>query len=256
MPIDIDLLLKAYAHGIFPMADSREDEEAFWVEPKHRAILPLDRFHISKSLAKTIRQDRFRVTCDTDFAAIIRSCAERVDTRRETWINGDIEEAFMTLNARGMAHSIECWLDGRLVGGLYGLAMGGAFFGESMFSRATDASKVALAWLVARLRIGGFVLLDCQFMTEHLQSFGTIEVRQESYLRMLAKAIEPCAQVSSTASPSSESASVAGSAAAFSSGRGDWAALDGLLGAAGSSADSSSASSPGKFILHSLTHTS
>lgn len=145
MPIDIDLLLSAYAHGIFPMADSREDKESFWVEPKHRAILPLDGFHVSKSLAKTIRQDRFAVTCDRDFAGVIRLCAESTEVRQETWINSDIEDAFLRLHHLGLAHSVECWVEDRMVGGLYGLAMGKAFFGESMFSRATDASKVAMA---------------------------------------------------------------------------------------------------------------
>ncbi|MGL5839941.1 MAG: leucyl/phenylalanyl-tRNA--protein transferase [Sphingorhabdus sp.] len=256
MGIDIDLLLKAYAHGIFPMADSREDHEAFWVEPKHRAILPLDRFHISKSLAKTVRQDRFQVTSDKAFGTVIRTCAERVATRQETWINGDIEEAFMTLHQRGMAHSVECWFEGQLVGGLYGLAMGRAFFGESMFSRATDASKVALVWLVARLKIGGFSLLDCQFMTDHLQAFGTIEIRQESYLRLLNKALDPSCQASTVASPSplvSSSCSGSGAGMDFS---GDWGALDRLLSGLSALDASSGASSPGKFILHSLIQTS
>jgi leucyl/phenylalanyl-tRNA--protein transferase len=256
--IDIDLLLKAYAHGIFPMADSREDSESFWVEPKHRAILPLDRFHLSKSLAKTIRQDRFHVTGDADFGAVISKCAERASNRRETWINGEIEEAFLKLHDMGLAHSVECWSDGRLVGGLYGLAIGGAFFGESMFSRATDASKVALAWLVTRLRVGQFSLLDCQFMTDHLQSFGAIEIRQETYLRLLAKAIEPVNDQSSTvASPSSlPSSSGSGAGAGSVGGVADWGALDRLLGALSDSTSSSAASSPGKLILHSLIHTS
>lgn len=261
MPIDIDLLLSAYAHGIFPMADSREDKESFWVEPKHRAILPLDGFHVSKSLAKTIRQDRFAVTCDRDFAGVIRLCAESTEVRRETWINSDIEDAFLRLHHLGLAHSVECWVEGRMVGGLYGLAMGKAFFGESMFSRATDASKVAMAWLVARMKLGGFALLDCQFMTEHLQSLGAIEISQKHYLDLLEVALaELRSQVSTVASPSpvvaSPSAGAGGAAAAgvLSAGA-DWGALDRLL-ADSSLGSSAGASSPGKLILHSLTQTS
>jgi leucyl/phenylalanyl-tRNA--protein transferase len=256
--IDIDLLLEAYAHGIFPMADSREDKESFWVEPKYRAILPLDRFHLSKSLAKTIRQDRFHVTSDVKFGAVIEKCAERAHNRNETWINSDIEEAFLTLHKMGLAHSVECWSEGKLVGGLYGLAMGGAFFGESMFSRATDASKVALAWLVARLQVGRYSLLDCQFMTDHLQAFGAIEIRQESYLRLLTKAVEPLIdQASTVASPSSLASSSGSAAGGGVAGDGaDWGALDRLLDALPSSGSSSGASSPGKLILHSLIHTS
>lgn len=259
MPIDIDLLLNAYAHGIFPMADSREDKESFWVEPQHRAILPLDQFHVSKSLAKTIRQDRFKVTADRDFAAVIRLCAESVEYRRETWINSDIENAFLELHHMGLAHSVECWQGGHLVGGLYGLAMGKAYFGESMFSRATDASKVAMAWLVARMRLGGYSLLDCQFMTGHLQSLGAIEISQKRYLELLHLALaEVRNQVSTVASPSPlpsvSSAGAGGVVAALSAGS-DWGALDRLLEGAlpGSSIG---ASSPGKLILHSLTQTS
>jgi leucyl/phenylalanyl-tRNA--protein transferase len=259
VPIDIDLLLNAYAHGIFPMADSRDDKEAFWVEPKQRAILPLDGFHLSKSLAKVIRQDRFEVTADRDFAQVIRLCAEAVDDRRETWINSEIESAFLTLHRLGQAHSIECWQGGKLVGGLYGLAMGKAFFGESMFSRVTDASKVAMASLVARMKQGGFTLLDCQFMTDHLRSLGAIEISQSRYLELLDEALaEVRAQVSTVASPSplfSASSAGAGAAAGALSAGADWGALDRLL--ADSSLDSSTgASSPGKLILHSLTQTS
>ena len=155
--IDPDLLLRAYAIGVFPMSDGREAKDVYWVEPRRRAILPLDGFHLSKSLRKTIRSDRFTVTRDTAFTQVIHACAER----DETWINPAIEQSYATLHALGQAHSIETWLDGELVGGLYGVRLGPAFFGESMFSRATDASKVALAWLVARLIAGGFRLLDC-----------------------------------------------------------------------------------------------
>ncbi len=190
MAIELELLLKAYASGIFPMADARDDPETFWVEPKTRAILPLDGFRMSRSLRKTIRSGRFEVTADTAFADVIAICAESASDRRETWINADIEEAFCLLHNRGHAHSVECWsVDEKgkktLVGGLYGLVIGGAFCGESMFSRARDASKVALAWLVARLIVGRFALLDCQFMTDHLASLGAIEISQEEYLEQL-----------------------------------------------------------------------
>ena len=260
MPINIDLLLSAYAHGIFPMADSREDRESFWVEPQQRAIMPLDGFHVSKSLAKTIRQDRFEVTGDRDFAGVIRLCAESTDDRQETWINSDIEQAFLRLHQMGLAHSVECWRDGRMVGGLYGLAMGRAFFGESMFSRTTDASKVAMAWLIARMKLGGFALLDCQFMTEHLQSLGAIEISQKHYLELLEIALVDLRdQVSTVASPSppdaSSSAGAAGAGAGALSAGADWGALDRLL-AEPSFGSSTVVSSPGKLILHSLTQTS
>jgi leucyl/phenylalanyl-tRNA---protein transferase len=261
LQIDTDLLLRAYANGIFPMADARDDPNAYWVEPKKRAILPLNRFHVSQSLAKTIRQDRFHVTTDSAFARVIRACAEATGDRHETWINPAIEDAFLELHALGRAHSVECWKDGVLVGGLYGLAMGRAFFGESMFSRATDASKVALAWLVARMRLGGFELLDCQFMTDHLASLGAIEISQADYLARLHTAL---GQVSTVASPSlsaGSSASGAGAGAGLSSafGReGDWGALDSLLSASsdGSVNSPGVGSSPGKLILQALTQTS
>lgn len=194
MAIDLTLLLRAYALGIFPMADSRDDPEIFWVEPKARAILPLDGFHLSRSLRKSILQERFEVTVDTAFADVIRACGDPVAGRTETWINAQIEDACLRLHALGQAHSVECWMgqgpDRRLVGGLYGISLGRAFFGESMFSRATDASKVALAWLVARLIAGGYELLDCQFMTDHLSSLGAVEISQQDYLSLLGAAVE------------------------------------------------------------------
>jgi leucyl/phenylalanyl-tRNA---protein transferase len=251
MPIDLDLLMRAYANGIFSMSDARDDPDTFWIEPENRAILPIDGFKMSKSLAKTIRQGRFGVTADTAFEQVIATCAESHDDRRDTWINPDIEAAFNALHRMGHAHSIECWLDGKLVGGLYGMAMGRAFFGESMFSRATDASKVALAWLVARMKIGGFELLDCQFITDHLASLGAIEISQADYLVKLEAAVgrEYQASVVSSASP----ASSAGAA-----GAGVWGALDGALaaGAVSSSGVAASSSSPGKLILQALTQTS
>ena len=183
--IDPDLLLRAYAIGVFPMSDSRDAPEVFWVEPRRRAILPLDRFRLSRSLRKTIRSGEYRVTRDTAFAEVVRRCAER----QETWINAEIEESYRLLHARGHAHSIECWHEGELAGGLYGVGLGAAFFGESMFSRETDASKVALVELVARLRAGNFALLDTQFVTEHLVRFGAVEITQADYRRRLRQAL-------------------------------------------------------------------
>jgi leucyl/phenylalanyl-tRNA--protein transferase len=183
--IDPDMLLRAYAIGVFPMSDGRETHEVFWVEPKRRAIIPIEGFRLSHSLRKTLRAGAFEVTADQAFAEVIRRCAER----DETWINRSIEESFLHLHRLGRAHSIECWQAGELAGGLYGVALGGAFFGESMFSRRRDASKVALAWLVARLKVGGYRLLDCQFMTEHLRSLGAIEISQQDYLVLLDSAV-------------------------------------------------------------------
>lgn len=253
MPIDLDLLLQAYANGIFPMSDARDDPDTFWIEPEYRAVIPLDGFRLSKSLAKTIRQDRFIVTADSAFREVIATCAESQADRRDTWINPDIEEAFCRLHELGRAHSIECWSGDRLVGGLYGLALGRAFFGESMFSRETDASKVALAWLVARLSLGGFDLLDCQFMTDHLASLGAVEITQSAYLKLLENALTKAVQASSGLASSDAGAAGSG---------GDWGALDGALAAGvltvGSSDvfSSTDASSPGKLILQALTHTS
>jgi leucyl/phenylalanyl-tRNA--protein transferase len=263
VPIDIDLLLRGYANGVFPMADARDDANAYWVEPKRRAILPLDGFRVSASLGKTIRQGRFRVTADTAFAQVIDTCAAIAPDRDETWINADIEAAFRVLHAKGRAHSVECWYDDQLVGGLYGLSMGRAFFGESMFSRATDASKVALAWLIARLKMGGYELLDCQFMTGHLASLGAIEITQAAYLKLLNTALSGADQVSTVASPSPSGASsgsgsgaATGAALAFGLG-GDWGALDGFLSSSlGATNSPGAGSSPGKLILQALTQTS
>ena len=180
--LDPDLLLRAYSIGVFPMADSRDAEDVFWVEPRKRAVIPLESFELSRSLRKTVRSGRFTVTCDTAFAEVVRHCADR----NETWINAGIEQSYNELHRLGHAHSIECWQDEELIGGLYGVKLGPAFFGESMFSLRTDASKVALAWLVARLKVGGFQLLDCQFMTEHLRSLGAVEVSQKNYVSALS----------------------------------------------------------------------
>jgi leucyl/phenylalanyl-tRNA--protein transferase len=183
--LDPNLVLRAYTIGVFPMSDSRDARDVYWVEPRRRAILPLDRFHISRSLRKTLKSGPFDVTLDRVFAEVVRRCAAREDT----WINAEIERSYNRLHSAGHAHSIETWQDGELVGGLYGVRLGAAFFGESMFSERPDASKVALAWLVARLIVGGFRLLDCQFMTPHLNSLGAIEIDQKAYLALLDSAL-------------------------------------------------------------------
>jgi leucyl/phenylalanyl-tRNA--protein transferase len=183
--LDPRLLLQGYATGIFPMADSRDADELFWVEPRNRAIIPLDRFHLSRSLRRTLRTGPFTVTRDRDFTAVIEACADR----DETWINDELERAMLALHGSGHAHSIEVWDSDRLVGGLYGVKLGRAFFGESMFSRMRDSSKVALAWLVARLKAGNFTLLDCQFMTDHLASLGAVSIPRETYVALLSVAL-------------------------------------------------------------------
>ena len=183
--LDPRLLLQGYATGIFPMADSRDADELFWVEPRNRAVIPLDGFHLSRSLRRTLRSGRFDVTRDQAFGSVISACADR----EETWINAELERAMLALHGSGHAHSIEVWEGAQLVGGLYGVKLGRAFFGESMFSRRTDASKVALAWLVARMRAGNFTLLDCQFMTEHLASLGAISIPRDAYVALLSAAL-------------------------------------------------------------------
>lgn len=190
-PLTPELLLQAYARGYFPMADSADDPGYFWVYPQRRGILPLERFHVPRKLGRTVRSNRFRVTVDQDFAAVIAACAAPTDhpQRRNTWINQTIRNAYIQLHRLGFAHSVECWDDSGLVGGLYGVKLGAAFFGESMFSRATDASKVALVHLVGRLIAGGFVLLDTQFVTPHLMQFGAVEVPREKYLDLLFDAL-------------------------------------------------------------------
>jgi leucyl/phenylalanyl-tRNA--protein transferase len=189
-----ELLLQAYAIGVFPMAEGRDDPRLFFVDPDRRGILPLDRFHVSRSLRRTVLRRRFQVTCDRAFEATLAGCAGATDRRPDTWINHEIFRLFVALHERGHAHSIECWLDGELVGGLYGVRLGAAFFGESMFSRATDASKVALVHLVARLRAGGFTLLDSQFITSHLQRFGALEIPRAEYRERLERALSTPAQ--------------------------------------------------------------
>ena len=183
-----ELLLRAYAEGIFPMAETRSDPGLFWVSPEKRGIIPLNAFHVPKRLARTVRSDRFQVTSDAAFARVMRACAEPQPGREESWINDAILSLYAALHASGSAHSIECWRAGRLEGGLYGVQLGAAFFGESMFSRETDASKVALVHLVALLRLGRFKLLDTQFLTQHLRQFGAVEIPRALYLERLKEA--------------------------------------------------------------------
>lgn len=184
-----ELLLRAYSEGIFPMAERRDDPDLFWVSPESRGIIPLETFHVPKRLQRTVRSDRFTVTADAAFAEVMRACAEPTDERPESWINDQILKLYSALHASRHAHSIECWRNGELVGGLYGVRLGGAFFGESMFSRERDASKVALVHLVARLKLGGFALLDTQFITEHLKQFGTVEIPRTDYHARLKRAL-------------------------------------------------------------------
>jgi leucyl/phenylalanyl-tRNA--protein transferase len=190
LEITPELLLQAYRIGVFPMGESRDDPKLYWLDPRLRAVLPLDGFHLPKRLARTVRQDTFEVSADTDFLGVMRACAEPRPGHPESWINEPILALYGELFARGHAHSIECRHAGKLVGGLYGVSVGAAFFGESMFSRERDASKVALVHLMARLIKGGFRLLDCQFMTEHLRSFGAIEVPREEFRIKLADAVD------------------------------------------------------------------
>ncbi|MCB8879395.1 leucyl/phenylalanyl-tRNA--protein transferase [Acidisoma cellulosilytica] len=190
MDLTPDLLLRAYRAGLFPMAETRGNFRLYWLDPEMRGVLPLDRFHLPRRLRRTVLADHYRVTTDQDFTAVITACAEATQDRPETWINPVIERLFTALHLQGHAHSVECWEGETLVGGLYGLAIGGAFFGESMFSRARDASKVALVHLVARLRLAGFTLLDTQFVTQHLSQFGTEEVPRDLYRAQLAAAVD------------------------------------------------------------------
>jgi leucyl/phenylalanyl-tRNA--protein transferase len=191
-----ELVLKAYAAGIFPMADSAASDELFWVDPEWRGILPLDAFHVPKRLRRTVRAGDFEVTVDRAFERVIRACGERREGHRDTWINAEIVALYTELHRMGLVHSVEAWQDGELAGGLYGVAMGAAFFGESMFSRRRDASKVALVHLVGRLILGGYVLLDTQFVTDHLAQFGAVEIRRRDYQALLTRALRQRADFS------------------------------------------------------------
>ncbi len=189
-----EIVLRAYAAGIFPMADSKDSDELYWVDPEYRGIIPLDGFHVPTKLRKVVRRREFEIRLDSDFAGVIAACAASGKGRRETWINSEIVRLYTGLFEIGHCHTVECWKDGALVGGLYGVALKGAFFGESMFSRATDASKVALVHLVALLRAGGYKLLDAQFITEHLRQFGAREVPRPRYHQFLDAALKTEAQ--------------------------------------------------------------
>jgi leucyl/phenylalanyl-tRNA--protein transferase len=193
MELTPDLLLRAYAVGIFPMAESRRDQEIHWIDPEVRGVIPLEAFHVPRRLRRRVRRGDFEVTADTAFPAVIAGCAEPTEHRPDTWINPTIERLYRDLHELGFGHSIECWQHGRLVGGLYGVALGGAFFGESMFSRVPDASKTALTHLVLRLELGGFKLLDTQFTTPHLNQFGATEIRRDQYRHLLAEAVPAAA---------------------------------------------------------------
>jgi leucyl/phenylalanyl-tRNA--protein transferase len=182
-------LLSCYARGVFPMADAREDERVFLIDPERRGVIPLSGFHISRRLARTVRAEPFEIRIDTAFRAVVQACAETGPGRMETWINHPIEDLYVRLHELGHAHTVECWADDTLVGGLYGVSLEGAFFGESMFSRRRDASKVALVHLVANLIAGGYSLLDAQFMTEHLTQFGALEISRADYHRRLERAL-------------------------------------------------------------------
>ena len=189
LEITPQVLLKAYAIGIFPMAESAEDPNLYWIEPEERGIIPLDSFHVPQRLRRTVASEKFAIRVDSDFAAVIDGCAAAVADRPKTWISARIRRLYGDLFAMGACHTVETWRDGNLVGGLYGVSLGAAFFGESMFSRETDASKVALVHLVERLIAGGYRLLDAQFTTDHLKQFGAIDVDRRTYHEMLTEAI-------------------------------------------------------------------
>ena len=256
--IPSELLLLAYRSGIFPMADHRDDPEVYWVEPQERAFIPLDGFRLSRSLAKVVRQDRYRVSCDEAFPAVIAACAAPREEHAESWISRRIEASYLALHADGHAHSVECWVSSSeggevLAGGLYGVAFDRVFCGESMFSRADNASKVALAWLVASLRRAGFALLDCQFMTEHLATLGATPISQAAYLDRLkaargARALSLPQAVASFVVSGVVEGDGAAVGAAVGLGLGAGVAIAG--------ASPSPASSPGKRIAQSLTQTS
>ena len=238
--LDPRLLLQGYAAGIFPMADSRDASDLFWVEPRSRAIIPLDGFHMSRSLRRTLRSGRFSVT--------LHRVGRAGAAREETWINADIARALLALHSTGHAHSIEVWQAGQLVGGLYGVKLGRAFFGESMFSRATDASKVALAWLVARLKVGGFTLLDCPFMTPHLASLGAVSVTRRTYVSVLSAALGGGAAGSAGAVSAAGGDVSAGASGATVASAPDLLALDRLLDATGAAG----ASGPAGYVIAQL----
>jgi leucyl/phenylalanyl-tRNA--protein transferase len=196
-----ELMLRAYRVGLFPMAETRRGQRLYWLDPEQRGILPLDGFHLPRRLLRTVLSGPYEVTANRAFAQVIAGCAAAAPGREDTWINTDIERLFYELHRQGHAHSVETWLDGVLVGGLYGVSLGGVFFGESMFSTGRDASKVALVHLVARMRMGGYTLLDTQFVTNHLAQFGAIEVPRDTYKALLASAVQIVAQWTAAPDP-------------------------------------------------------
>jgi leucyl/phenylalanyl-tRNA---protein transferase len=243
-----DLLLKAYALGVFPMAQRREGREIYFVSPDERGIMPFDRFHVSRRLRRTVRGDLFTVRIDTVFDETIRACAAPGPGRQESWINEEIVSLYTDLYARGCAHSVECWRDSRLVGGLYGVQLGAAFFGESMFSRERDASKVALVHLVARLKCGGFSLLDAQFMTSHLAQFGAISIPRNDYLGLLEEALAKGADFASARAYCPEPSGNSGAAS--------LAPASGEVALTGAVEATTGATWPGWFVLQLITQTS
>jgi leucyl/phenylalanyl-tRNA--protein transferase len=243
-----DLLLKAYALGVFPMAQRRDGREIYFVSPDERGIMPLDDFHVSHRLARTVRSDRFTVKIDSDFSAVIRACAAPAPGRQESWINEEIVTLYTELYARGHAHCVECWRDNHLTGGLYGVQLGAVFFGESMFSHERDASKVALVHLVARLKCGGFSLLDAQFMTSHLAQFGAISIPRNDYLGLLEVAIAENADFARTRAYCP--------APSGNSGTGSLAPASGDVALTGAVDATTGATWPGWFVLQLITQTS
>lgn len=247
--LNTNLLLRAYAEGVFPMAQRREGTEIFFVSPKERGVIPLDTFHIPRRLARTVRSDRFCVRIDCAFDEVIDACAAPAFGRDESWINSELRALYCALFREGHAHSVECWLGRRLVGGLYGVQLGAAFFGESMFSLERDASKVALVHLVARLKRGGFLLLDAQFMTEHLAQFGAIAISRHAYLDRLEAAVAKDADFKSDWTNYCPEPSGSSGASSFAPASGETA-LTGAVEA------TTGATWPGWFVLQLITQTS
>ncbi|OGS49865.1 MAG: leucyl/phenylalanyl-tRNA--protein transferase [Erythrobacter sp. RIFCSPHIGHO2_12_FULL_63_10] len=264
VPIPAEHLLLAYRSGVFPMADGRDDPEIFWVEPRQRAIIPLETFRPSRSLRKLVRQDRYRVTINADFDGAIAACAAPRADHPESWISQRIIASYRLLHALGHAHSIECWDGDELAGVLYGVSFDRVFCGESMFSRKDNASKVALAWLVALMRHAGYVLLDCQFMTDHLQSLGAVELPQAEYLHLLGEARgEPELTLPQAYGRYASGVSAGAAAGAVTEGTTSGAAVGGATGSGGVAGEvvadraaDGADPSPGKLIAQSFTQTS
>lgn len=248
-----ETLLAAYANGIFPMAERRDSKLIHWISPDERGIIPFESFHVPRRLARTVRSDRFTVTANRAFRDVMEACAMPASDREETWINDELLHNYTALHTTGYAHSIECWQDDALVGGLYGVQLGAAFFGESMFSRARDASKVALVHLMARLIHGGFVLLDTQFLTNHLAAFGAIAIPRAAYMARLEHAISQQAVFYSPESYSPESYSPE---SLGTSGTGSFAPLSGDTGFTGAVEATGGANCPGWLVLQLITQTS